>query len=479
MEIIQKIRELHENSPLLQREIKDIKTSSNDPRVDFHGGSWIRVVAANDGARGARANLLIVDEYRLVPNDIVETVLRKFLISPRLPKFFNKPEYKDRDDLKERNKQIFLSSAWYKAHESWDRVVTYKDMMTEGKSYFVCSIPYQISIKEGLLLREDIEDEMAERTFSEIKFLMEMEALFFGSNMNSYFTFEEIHKNRTLTKAYYPREVYELVNDKTVAPPKKEPDEIRVVSADIATMSGSENDASAFTVARLIRTNSGYDRHIIYSEALEGAHTSIQANRIRQLYDDFNCDYIVLDTFNSGIGVYDRLTEHTTDPQRGTEYTPLSCMNDDRLAQRCVFPNAPKVVYSVRASGQLNSEIASNFKDSLRRGIIKLPVIEDEAKDILDGIKGYSSLPPELKVNFRLPYIQTTLMANEILNLEFEVSDAGNIKLKEVGGARKDRYSSVSYLNYFASELEVKNRKRNTDVDYTKLIRIHPPKRYR
>lgn len=61
MEIIQKIREIRDDSPLLQREIIDIKGSVNDPRVEFHGGSWIRVMAANEGARGARSNLLIVD----------------------------------------------------------------------------------------------------------------------------------------------------------------------------------------------------------------------------------------------------------------------------------------------------------------------------------------------------------------------------------------------------------------------------------
>src|SRR5690606_7446971 len=110
-EIIGKIREIMADSPLLQREISDIKETSNDPRVEFHNGSWIRIVAANDGARGARSNLLIVDEYRMVNSDIIDSVLKKFQTAPRQPKYLNKPEYAH---LQERNKQIFLSSAWYK-----------------------------------------------------------------------------------------------------------------------------------------------------------------------------------------------------------------------------------------------------------------------------------------------------------------------------------------------------------------------------
>lgn len=50
-EIVEKIDDLRKNSPNLQREISDIKTGSNDPKVEFHNGSWIKVVAANDNAR--------------------------------------------------------------------------------------------------------------------------------------------------------------------------------------------------------------------------------------------------------------------------------------------------------------------------------------------------------------------------------------------------------------------------------------------
>lgn len=480
-EIIGKIKELMADSPLLAREISDLREGSNEPRVDFHNGSWIRIVAANDGARGARSNLLIVDEYRLVSSDIIDSVLKKFQISPRQPAFLNKPEYKDNKKYKERNKQIFLSSAWYKAHESWDRVVSYKDSMLEGKLYFTCAIPYQISIKEGLLNEEEVADDMAEKNFNEVKFQMEMEAMFWGTNLNSYFKYEELQKNRKLNKVYYPLETRDLLNDKTLKIPKKEAGEKRVVSADIATMAGAENDASVYTVARCIPTSDGFERQLVYIESLEGAHTNTQANRIRQLYHDFDCDYIVLDTQNAGIGVFDQLTEHAVDPIRGTEYTPMTCMNDDRLAERCVYPNSPKVIYSVRASGQLNSEIASMFKDTLRKGKFKFPIHEDESKDILNRLAGFDKLEGESQIQFKLPYVQTTLMITEILNLESEVNmNTGQIKITETKGARKDKYSSVSYLNYFVSnELEVKSRRHRQDVDPSKYIMVRQPKKYR
>ena len=45
-------------------------------------------------------------------------------------------------------------------------------MLDSAKRYFICSLPYQISVKENLLQREQIQDEMSESDFDEIKFSM-------------------------------------------------------------------------------------------------------------------------------------------------------------------------------------------------------------------------------------------------------------------------------------------------------------------
>lgn len=466
-EIIQKIDDLRKNSPLLQREIANLRISINDSSIDFHNGSWIRTVASNDGARGNRSNLLIVDEYRLVDIDIINTVLRKFQTSPRQPKYLNKPEY---SHLQERNKEIYLSSAFFKSHHTYDRVESYTHSMVNGKSYFVCSLPYQIAIREGLLMREQVEDEMQELTFNEVSWLMEMESLFYGQSTKSIFKFEDLHKSRRLGKLFYPKEVTSLVNDKSFATPKRENGEIRVISADIAVMAGSHNDATALTVARLIPKKDGYDREIVYLETIEGAHTGQQALRIKQLFYDFDCQHIVIDRAGAGIGVYDALAERTMDTTRGLEYEAFSCSNNEDLAKRCMYPNAPKVVYAIHGTAELNSEIAIRFKDSLSRGKLILPVIETEGNEFLNSNEKFSKLPLEIKERFKMPYIQTTLLINEIINLEAEINETGRIKLKEARTARKDRYSSISYLNYFATELEVKNRKKKSEIDPTKLF---------
>lgn len=95
----------------LKSEITFISTSVNNARVDFRNGSWIAVVTSNDSARHNRANIIVVDEFRMVDLTVINTVLRKFLTAPRSPGYLNKPEYAH---LSERNCEMYMSSAWLK-----------------------------------------------------------------------------------------------------------------------------------------------------------------------------------------------------------------------------------------------------------------------------------------------------------------------------------------------------------------------------
>jgi hypothetical protein len=467
-EVIEKIDDMRKESVNLQREISDLKTSTNDARVEFHNGSWIKIVASNDGARSKRANLLIVDEFRMVDFEIISKVLRKFLTAPRSPKYLEKEEYKH---MKERNKEIYLSSCWYKVHWSYNRFLSYYKSMLKGSKYFVCGLPYQLAIKEGLLDEEQVKDEMTEEDFDSVGWSMEMEALWFGESEKAYFKFEDLEKNRKLPSPIYPREYYDLIKDSSFKYETKKSGEIRLVTCDIAGMAGKDNDASVYTLFRLIPTSKGYDRHIVYMESIVGGHTVTQATRIMQLFDDFDCDYIVLDTQNIGLSVYDQLCQPLYDKDRGKEYQPLSCINDDRMAERCTYPNAEKLIYSIKGNAQLNNEVAVLLRDGFKRGKIRILINEMEGKEYLKKFKGFEGLPEEVKSKFVSVYTQITLLINEMINLEAEFNDNGQVKLKEPNSKRKDRYSSVGYGNYVATLLERKlNSQNEYDIDDDELV---------
>lgn len=455
IEVIEKILDLKNNSPNLAREIDEIKTGTNDARVTFKNGSWIRAVASNQGARSKRANVAVVDEFRMVDKAIVDGVIRKFLTAPRQPKYLEKPEYKH---MQERNKELYLSSAWYKHDWSWDKVNSFFNAMTDGKSYFVCSLPYQLAIKEGLLMREQVEDEMSESDFNEISWMMEMEAMFFGESEKAFFKFADLEKNRVLPRAIYPKSFYNILRNKDFKFPEKENGEIRIISCDISGMSSAKNnnDASVFTILRLIpsKNKTSYDKYVCYLESMEGGHSQIQALKIRRLYDEFDCDYVVLDTQSFGLSIFDNLATNLYDKELDKEYPALNCINDDEMAKRCFIEDAPKVVYSIKADARLNNDMHIYVRDDLKRGKLRLLVNENEVKEILTNIKGYNDLPPEEQVNFQLPYVQTTFLINEMINLEKVDTENNLIKLKEPSTKRKDRYSSLGYAIYIAKQLE-------------------------
>ncbi len=174
--ILEKIKlELIPGSPLLKNEIENLLIGSANAYVDFKNGSSIKVVTASDSARSNRANILLVDEFRMVNKDTIETVLRRFLTAPRMPGYLHNPKYAH---LKERNKEVYLSSAYFKSHWSYDKVKDYTDKMTDDSTrYFVCGLPYQLSIQEGLLDSNAVADEMSEAGFNETKWSINISVL--------------------------------------------------------------------------------------------------------------------------------------------------------------------------------------------------------------------------------------------------------------------------------------------------------------
>lgn len=434
--------------------------------IDFKNGSSIKVVTASDSARSNRANILLVDEFRMVNKGTIETVLRRFLTAPRMPGYLHDKKYAH---LKERNKEVYLSSAYFKSHWSFDKVKDYaKNMLDDSKRYFVCGLPYQLSIHEGLLDKNAVADEMSETGFSETKWSMEMECLWFGDLEGTYFDFDTVSKNRKIIYPMLPDDVSFKLNDpKKVRIQPKQNGERRILSVDLALMAsskGKKNDASAIFVNQLIPTKVGrYINNIIYTESSEGMHTADQALRVRKLFDMYSCDYIVIDVKGVGFGVADTLVRDITDNETGEVYPGLSCCNNAEWAARCVTPGAEKALWVINASDKFNSECAILLKDGFQSGRIRLLTTEYDGETSLASIKGYGALDAADKLELQMPYINTTLLINELINLQHDDS-SGLVKLFRKNGVRKDRYSSLSYSYWVACQLESKIRRKNNSV---------------
>lgn len=80
-----------------------------------------------------------------------------------------------------------MSSVWLKSHWAYKEAQSYVvDLMNQKKKTFICGLPYQMSIKEGLLNPEQVLEEMMSPTFNEISFSMESGCLWWGESEDSF-----------------------------------------------------------------------------------------------------------------------------------------------------------------------------------------------------------------------------------------------------------------------------------------------------
>ncbi len=470
------VEEFMPQSPNLRNEIAKYNTSPSEGYIYWKNGSIIKVVTARDSARSARANIIIMDEFRLIDKGVVDKVLRKFKAAQRRPNFYNKEQYDDKIEAnklkypKEPNKEIYLSSAYYKYHWSWAKFKAFFKSMMKEESYMVVGFPYQLPVYEGYYPEEQIREEMQEDDFDSIAWSMEMDSLFFGSSEKAFYDFDSIDRVRKIQRAIYPKPYYALLNDSKYKFEPKRNGEIRLLAMDIATQGGSKNDATCFVVMQLISTsNNQYIRNVIYVSTLDGGHTFDQTLKARRLFDDFDCDYIVVDTNGVGIAVFDNLVIEQVDDERNVVYPAWSCINDDKMADRCKDPEAEKIIYSVKATAKFNSDAAVYLRDCIKRGKIRLLINEVDANDLLNRSKAFQNLLVEDQVLFQEPFYQTTAMINEMINLDYTTTD-GKIKVMESSGMRKDRYSAVSYANHIANELERDIRNIADEYGFTTFI---------
>ena len=176
-----------------------------------------------------------------------------------------------------------------------------------------------------------------------------------------------------------------------------------------------------------------------------------------------------------GLGVYDAMVRDMVDPDTGEVYPALSCCNNQEMADRCTVRGAERAIWAIKGSSALNSECAVLLREGFRSGKIRLLVTEYDGENLLGDIKGYSALSVADRVKLQMPYINTTMLVNELVNLQHEEL-GGRVRVYERSGMRKDRCSSLSYNYYVALQLEGKLSRSSRAKSEDSFFMYRPPK---
>lgn len=309
-------KELCSWSPVLKREIKKIVTNNNNVEVIFYNGSKINVVAANDNARGYRATDIVREECRQIPKWIDDSVLSPFKFIRPTP-YLSLPFYAKITELQEDATDIYISSSYFDNNSEdtwmWKVVDQAFNEMLNGKPSCLLAFDETIALYFGIKKREDLLKEKVKQ--DRMTWLLEFKNCRLKENQAAFFTRKMLTQNQVNRQVFYPRTTFDFRNGKRnpYAIPKQK-GEIRIVACDMAFIQKKGNDNSVFVCMRLLpetkryerldmadlEISGGYRRIVPYIESVQGGDTAMQARRIRQLYEDFESDFICLDTRNAG-----------------------------------------------------------------------------------------------------------------------------------------------------------------------------------
>lgn len=476
-------KELMNMSPILKKEITEIHDKQGIQDCIFANGSSIKVVVLNDSARGERSNCIIFEEFRLLDKNLVDSIIIPFNVSRKPPyasldKYANLPQ--------EQSQQIYISSAWWKSAWIWKTIVEQATNMVNNKKSVVAANDMWLSIDSGIKTKEDIFGEKA--TMDSYTFAMEYENQMIGEGNNSYYILKDFDNIRRIKQPFYPLWKEEIAKYGRKNNPRyanKRPNELRVISVDIAMKAGRDNDNTIIHLISATAEDYGYQRNVVYSESFNGTSTSVQALRIKQLFYEFRADYIVLDTLNAGISIYDELTKETIDTQTGEHYAPFTIIKDDsiRLVNQETLRDMRNrtiggseslpVVFPIQGNAAINNNIAVDLKTQLEKKKICLCVDEQDIMDLLmQTNKTFRDGTRDDREFYIKPFVEHSELIKECVNLEMSLNN-GNIKLQEPRDGRKDRYSAIAYGNYFISLLErniLKDNNENSAEAYKKAF---------
>lgn len=278
------------------------KSKRNDQyEWQINGGSIVAIPLSGEKIRGFRANVLVLDEFLLLSEDIVKTVLMPFLVAPQNMK--ERMEIRELEDslikdgvMKEEDRIVFennskmiaLSSAsytfenLYKTYNEWSSKIYSKDV--NEASYFVSQISYE-ALPEEMIDKTIIEEAQAGGS-SHSSFLREYCARFIDGS-DSYFSAKKMEEC-TIQNGQAPHTLMKGIPDKKY-----------ILGID-PNMSDSPN-ADYFAMAILEVDDETKTGTLVHTYAGLG-NLKNHVNYLYYIMTNFNIVFIIID--NAGADVF-------------------------------------------------------------------------------------------------------------------------------------------------------------------------------
>jgi hypothetical protein len=173
-------------------------------------------------------------------------------------------------------------------------------------------------------------------------------------------------------------------------------------------------------------------------------HFKEQSIRVKRAYNRFKPEVVVIDANGLGAGLVDYLIDEQIDHETGEHLPTFSIMNDSRY-DHLRNTGDIEALYNIKANSTNNSEMHVNLATQMSSNKIHFLLDERAARKITNE----EGIPIERAERLK-PFILTTLLKDQMMNLVKKGEDMGNIKLvRNEASIGKDKFSALEYVLYY------------------------------
>lgn len=197
---------------------------------------------------------------------------------------------------------------------------------------------------------------------------------------------------------------------------------------------------------------------------IDSEHFGVQAIGIKREYMKYLPKFIAVDANGLGKGLMDYLTMPSEDKETGESLPAFGVYNDDKRQYKNLDHGGNfirDVIWAVIANSEINSEGYTNIVSQMGSGKLRFLIEERVAKGKLLETKRGQAMTPDQRVDELRPYVLTTILKEELLNLMESKTESNSFKLSPINkGIPKDKVSSMMYGLYVIKKLEDQERKK-------------------
>lgn len=424
------------------------KTGKDNYELRFKNGSVLDVMAARQSSRGKRANGGLMDEVILIdPQTLNEVILPTMVIDRRLS-----DGSQHREEMLNRS-QIYITTAGWKNSFAYEKLLELLiQMVTEPEEAFVMGGTWRVPVMEGLQPKSFIQEQKLNGTYSDDSFSREYESQWSGDAENAFFSADKFDKHRQLLQPEYE---FSARSGKNA---------YYVLGVDVGRYKCT-TEVCVFKVTPQPQGSASL-KTLVNLYSYEAEDFEQQAINLKKLYYRYRARILAIDANGVGAGLIDFMIKSQIDPESGEELPPFGVeggTSEDAVEPYKKIRGAgveENALFLIKANAPLNTEAHSYVQTQMFSGKIKFLIDETQAKNKLLSTKAGQEMDA-VKRNERLqPFVLTTLLRNQMLNL-VEENEGTNIILKQVSrSVPKDKFSAFEYGLYYIKKDEDKRLKR-------------------